>query len=190
MREIHHLEFSEIQAVLLAINRSTQAGRRDFALLSLLFNTGARASEIVGLKATDLQLTSPPTVLLRGKGRKERTCPLWPESAGLTRFGLRLILQKWIREAVRGMPSLKHKRLHPHSLRHSTAVHLLRAGVDLATIARWLGHTSINTTNKYLAVDIEAKRQALAKATPLLRTGERRHNWRKDQNLITWLENL
>jgi site-specific recombinase XerD len=110
--------------------------------------------------------------------------------AGLTRFGLRLILQKWIREAVRGMPSLKHKRLHPHSLRHSTAVHLLRAGVDLATIARWLGHTSINTTNKYLAVDIEAKRQALAKATPLLRTGERRHNWRKDQNLITWLENL
>jgi len=217
MREIQHLEFAEIQAVLEAIDRSTQAGRRDFTLLSLLFNTGARASEIVRLKATDLQLISPPTVLLLGKGRKERTCPLWPETAlllrqhleehnippdqpttifcnqrgtDLSRFGLRLILQKRVREASRGMPSLRHKRLHPHSLRHSTAVHLLRAGVDLATIARWLGHASINTTNKYLAVDIEAKRQALAKATPLLGTKRNRHNWRHDDNLITWLENL
>jgi len=217
MREIQHLEFAELQAVLHGINRSTQAGRRDFVLLSLLFNTGARASEIVGLKATDLQLTPPPTVLLRGKGRKERTCPLWPEIArllslhleecdippdrpetvfrnqrgtDLTRFGLRLILKKRVREAARGMPALKHKRLHPHSLRHSTAVHLLRAGVDLATIARWLGHASINTTNKYLTVDLEAKREALAKVTPLLQTGRRPHNWRNDQNLITWLENL
>lgn len=217
VREIQHLEFAEIQAVLHGINRSTQAGRRDFVLLSLLFNTGARASEIVGLKATDLQLTPPPTVLLRGKGRKERTCPLWPETArllslhleecnippdrpetvfrnqrgtDLTRFGLRLILQKRVRETARGTPSLKHKRLHPHSLRHSTAVHLLRAGVDLATIARWLGHASINTTNKYLTVDLEAKRDALAKATPLLQTGCRPHNWRNDQNLIAWLENL
>ena len=215
--EIQHLEFAEIQAVLQAIDRSTLAGRRDVALLSLLFNTGARASEIVELKATDLQLTPPPTVLLRGKGRKERTCPLWPETArllslhleeyhippdrpaiifrnqrgtALTRFGLRLILQKRIREAAKRMPALQHKRLHPHSLRHSTAVHLLRAGVDLATIARWLGHASINTTNKYLAVDLEAKRQALAKAKPLVQTARNPHNWRQDQNLIAWLENL
>lgn len=217
MREIQHLEFAEIQAVLLAINRSTPAGRWDFALLSLLFNTGARASEIVGLKATDLQLMPPPTVLLRGKGRKERTCPLWPETArllslhleechippdrpetifrnqrgtNLTRFGLRLILQKRVREAARGMSALKQKRLHPHSVRHSTAVHLLRAGVDLATIARWLGHASIDTTNKYLTVDLEAKREALAKATPLVRTGCNPHHWRHNPNLIAWLENL
>ena len=72
----------------------------------------------------------------------------------------------------------------------STAVHLLRAGVDLATIARWLGHASINTTNKYLTVDLEAKREALAKATPLLPTERRSHNWRNDRNLIAWLENL
>lgn len=217
LREIHHLEFAEIQAVLKAIDCSTQAGRRDFALLSLLFNTGARASEIVALNATDLQLTPPPSVLLRGKGRKERTCPLWPETARLlrlhleeydipperpetvfrnqrgtplTRFGLRVILRKRVREAASGTPSLRHKRLHPHCLRHSTAVHLLRAGVDLATIARWLGHASLNTTNKYLAVDLDAKRQALAKATPLLRTRRSHHDWRQDQNLIAWLENL
>jgi integrase/recombinase XerD len=82
-REIQHLEWKELQAVLNGINRSTQQGRRDFTLLSLLFNTGARVSEIVGLQVTDLRLTEPPSVRLRGKGNKERTCPLWPETARL-----------------------------------------------------------------------------------------------------------
>ena len=85
---------------------------------------------------------------------------------------------------------MQRKRLHPHSMRHSTAVHLLRAGVDIATIARWLGHASINTANKYLAVDLDAKREALAKMAPLLKTGHSSRNWRRDQNLIAWLENL
>ena len=82
-REIQHLNFAELQAVLGGINRSTRQGQRDFTLLSLLFNTGARVSEIVGLQATDMQLTEPPSVRLHGKGRKERTCPLWPETARL-----------------------------------------------------------------------------------------------------------
>jgi integrase/recombinase XerD len=216
-REIQHLDFDEIMAVLGAIDRSTGQGRRDLALLGLMFNTGARVSEIVGLQTADLRLASPPSVVLRGKGRKERTCPLWPETAHLlqklveerglqwnqsaalflnqrgtplTRFGIRLIVRKHIRKAAQRKSSLKNKRLHPHSFRHSTAVHLLRSGVDLSTIAHWLGHASVNTTNKYLAVDLEAKREALAKAEPLLKANRRSANWRRDRNLIAWLETL
>ena len=216
-REIQHLSFEEIQAVLGVINRTTTAGRRDLALLSLMFNTGARVSEIAGLQTADLQLACPASVVLHGKGRKERTCPLWPETAHLlrqvleergvpvrpsvplflnhrnqplTRFGIRLILRKHLRQAARRESSLKHKRLHPHSLRHSTAVHLLRSGVDLSTIAHWLGHASLNTTNKYLAVDLEAKREALAKAEPLLNGGRRSGKWHRDRDLIAWLEQL
>ena len=216
-REIQHLEFAEIQALLDAINRSTHDGRRDFVLLSLLFNTGARVSEIVGLKASDLRLTVPASVLLRGKGRKERVCPLWPETAhllhdhleelgvhpdkpetifrnhqgsSLTRFGVRLILRRHVQKAAQHLPALKKKRLHPHSLRHSTAIHLLRAGVDLSTIAHWLGHASVNTTNQYLALDLEAKREALAKAKPLMPQRRKSAAWRNDPNVIAWLEAL
>jgi len=216
-REIQHLDFAEILAVLGVIDRSTEQGCRDLALLILMFNTGARVSEIVGLQTSDLRLTSPPSIVLRGKGRKERTCPLWPETAHLlqklveqrgvqlnqsvalflnhrgtplTRFGVRLILRKHIHKAVQREPSLKKKRLHPHSLRHSTAVHLLRSGVDLSTIAHWLGHASVNTTNKYLALDLEAKREALAKAQPVLKGGRRSTKWHRDRDLIAWLEKL
>jgi len=174
-REIQHLGLDEILAVLGVVNAGMGSGRRDLALLSLMFNTGARVSEIVALQTTDLQMASAPSVVLRGKGRKERICPVWPETAQLlekmleerglkpsesvplflnhrgtplTRFGVRLILSKYIRKAAHREPTLKNKRLHPHSLRHSTAVHLLRSGVDLSTIAHWLGHASVNTTNK------------------------------------------
>jgi integrase/recombinase XerD len=123
-----------------------------------MFNTGARVSEIVALQTDDLQTASAPTVVLRGKGRKERICPLWPETVHLlermleerglkpgesaalflnnrgiqlTRFGIRLILRKYFHKAGKSQPTLKDKRLHPHSVHHSTAVHLLRSGVDL-----------------------------------------------------------
>lgn len=217
LREIHHLDFDEIRALLRTINRQTPAGRRDFALLSLMFNTGARVGEIVALQVVDLRLTPPPSVLLHGKGRKERVCPLWPETAKtvrqlleergvlpnapvalflshrgtpLTRFGIRFILKKYVRQAAQLRPSLRDKPLHPHSLRHSTAIHLLRSGVDISTIANWLGHASMNTTGKYLAVDLEAKRQALAKAKPILKGQRKLETWRTDRNLIRWLESL
>ena len=216
-REVQYLEFAEVQAILSTINRSTRDGRRDFTLLTLMFNTGARVSEIVALQASDLRLTPPVSVLLHGKGRKERVCPLWPETARLlrehleelgvhldrpeiifrnhqgrpiTRFGVRVILAKYVRRAGQRTPTLKHKRLHPHCLRHSTAVHLLRAGVDLSTIAHWLGHADLNTTNRYLACDLEAKREALAKAQPLAYRGPKSGAWRRDRNLIAWLEAL
>ena len=154
---------------------------------------------------------------LRGKGRKERVCPLWPQTARLlrellaeqgvaldrpeavfrnqrgtilSRFGVRHILRQHVKKAIARIPSLKHKRLHPHSLRHGTAVHLLRAGVDLSSIAHWLGHASLNTTNKYVTLDVEAKREALAKAKPLMQTRQKPGVWRGDQNLIAWLESL
>ncbi len=217
IREIDYLDLAEMRAVLDAIDRSTKDGRRDFALLSLMFNTGARVSEVVGLQARDLRFAAPPNVVLHGKGQKTRTCPLWSETARLvrehleelgvhldqpetifrnhwgrvlTRFGIRFILQKYVRQAAQKVPSLKRKRLHPHCIRHSTAHYLLRSGVDLSTIAHWLGHADLNTANKYLALDLEAKREALAKAKPLTRRGGKSGAWRRDPNLIAWLEAL
>jgi len=215
-REIHYLDLPDIKAVLNAVDRSTALGRRDFALLSLLFNTGARVSEVVELQACDFRLSAPTHVLLRGKGNKERTCPLWKETARLirdflaeqqippttttyvfrnhrghplTRFGAWFMLKKHVATAAKGTPSLRHKRLHPHSIRHSTAIHLLRAGVDLSTIAHWLGHVSVNTTNKYITLDLKTKADALSRMKPLV-IGNNPRLWRKDTNLIQWLEAL
>jgi integrase/recombinase XerD len=216
-REIQHLELSEIEAVLGGIDRLTANGRRDYVLLTFLFNTGARVSEVVGLQACDLALDPPPSVRLHGKGRKDRDCPLWRETAKalrahlheheivpheprsvflnhhgqpLTRFGMRWILLKHVQRAALKVPTLRSKRLHPHSVRHSTAIHLLRSGIDLSTIANWLGHVSINTTTKYLTLDLEAKRQALDKSERVL-SGRQRRNFRPpNDDLIDWLESL
>jgi integrase/recombinase XerD len=215
-RTIDYLEAEELRTLLEQIDRRTVWGRRDYVLLALMFNTGARVQEVVSLQTTDLRLTSPPSVKFFGKGRRERICPLWPETARLlqqhiadtgldsqaaqtlfrnhrgcplTRFGARLILQRHVTRAAAVLPTLKHKRIHPHSLRHSTAVHLLKSGVDLSTIAHWLGHTSINTTHKYVTIDLEAKRAAIAKAEPVTKS-KRLPRWRTDNDLLTWLESL
>lgn len=216
-RLIEHLDLEEIQAVLKGVSRAQESGCRDLALLSLMFNTGARVSEIVDVHTSDLRLVAPCSVLLRGKGRKERICPLWMETAALlrelieqrrleptesvplflndrggrlTRFGVRWILNRHISKVAQQQSSMKKKRLHPHSIRHSTAIHLLRSGVDLSTIAHWLGHVSVNTTNKYISIDLEAKREALAKMKPLLKKNQRSGKWRQQPNLIAWLTAL
>ena len=108
----------------------------------------------------------------------------------LTRFGARLILLRHAKRAVQSCPALVKKRMHPHVLRHSTAVHLLKAGVDLSTIAHWLGHASINTTHKYLTMDLEAKRAALAAAGPVVAKGSGVARRRISEDLIQWLESL
>ncbi len=215
-RSIDYLDEGELRAIMQNISDSSPNGKRDRALLMLMFNTGARVQEVVSLKIGDLRLDTPPSVNLMGKGRKERICPLWPQTANalqqylkaekpgtfelsralfinhrgtpLTRFGARLILQRHVKRASQSKPSLQRKRIHPHSLRHSTAMHLLRSGVDLSTIAHWLGHNSINTTNKYLALDLEAKRAALAKAGPIVGKNHQ-PRWRSDA-LLEWLESL
>jgi len=215
-RPVEYLEFAEIQAVLAAIDRSTTHGRRDYALLAAMFNTGARVQEIVALRIADLRVEAPPHLRLFGKGRKERVCPLWPQTADLlralvaerggpliadqplflnhrggplTRFGVRYILAKYCTEAQAAMPTLARKRLHPQSMRHSTAVHLLRSGVDIVTISQWLGHASVTTTNRYTTVDLEAKRQAIERARPIDPTPGLAA-WRTDASVLEWLARL
>ncbi|WP_292588210.1 tyrosine-type recombinase/integrase [Mesorhizobium sp.] len=194
MAPIEYLETAEIEALLAGIDRKTPAGRRDYAMFSLMFNTGARVQEIVDLRVRDVRLEPPHQVRFTGKGNKVRLCPIWPRTAQLlkeliqkqtngddpadqhiflngrgaplTRFGVRYLLQQCVTAGAKVAPTLADKRIHPHSVRHTTAIHLLKAGVDFATISQWLGHASLNTTMRYARADIDLKRQALAQVFP------------------------
>jgi integrase/recombinase XerD len=192
---IEYLEKAEIEVLLAGIDRKTPAGRRDYAMFSLMFNTGARVQEILDLRVRDVRLEPPCQVRLAGKANKVRLCPIWPRTAQLlkdliqgrhaelensmdqpvflngrgtamTRFGVRYLLQKYVTAGTNAAPTLAGKRIHPHSLRHTTAIHLLKAGIDFATISQWLGHASLNTTMRYARADIDLKRQALAQVFP------------------------
>lgn len=215
-RAVEYLEGEEIAAMFKAAAVHGRDHVRDQALLLTLFNTGARVQELLDIRASDLQLDRPTFVRLRGKGRKERLCPLWPETVSalqsllgvtlgpnsmplfrnhrgepMTRFGVRYLLRCYAQRAQTAAPTLSAKRVHPHSYRHSAAVHLLRAGVDLVTISHWLGHASIETTNRYAAIDLETKRKALEWAGPLLGSGEpSMTTWRSDASVLEWLESL
>ena len=216
-RPIDYLEYDEICAVLTSVDRTSQWGLRDYALLAFLFNTGARAQEVVNLNADDLQLDSPPQVKLVGKGRKTRICPLWPQTAQvikefvttaelnlqsaapvfcnhrgerLTRFGIRYVFGKYCRRAALNCPSLGIKRLHPHSARHSCAIYLLKSGVGLPDISKWLGHASSETTNRYATADLDMKRQALAKAAAPHAPLGPPAQWRQKASVLEWLESL
>lgn len=216
-RVVEYLEGQELRAMLDAIDRSSVDGRRDHALLLTLFNTGARVQEMLDVRPADLQLERPFQVRLRGKGRKERLCPLWPQTAEvlrrlvaerqlgegsterlfrnrrgepLTRFGVRYLLRKYARLGHAAVPSLSKKRIHPHTFRHSAAVHLLQAGVDLVSICHWLGHASVETTNRYASVDLETKRAAVTRAGPVVDEAETLRTWRTDESVLSWLEAL
>jgi integrase/recombinase XerD len=213
-RVIDYLEYEEIE-ILKAIDRTTGQGARDYALLATMFNTGARVQEIVDLRVRDLQLVKPFQVRLFGKGKKERYCPIWPQTATVlrafcktrdveshpeahvfvnhrdapvSRFGIRYILGKCLARAGDDAPNLRKKRLHPHSMRHSTAVALLKSGVDLSTISHLLGHASPTTTSRYAKVDLEMKRKAIARVKPISRRS--RTPWSKDSTILDWLESL
>jgi site-specific recombinase XerD len=110
--------------------------------------------------------------------------------APLTRFGVRYILAKYCTQARETMPTLATKRLHPHSMRHSTAVHLLRSGVDIVTISQWLGDASVTTTNRYATVDLEMKRKAIEQARPIDHATTGIALWRTDGSILKWLESL
>jgi integrase/recombinase XerD len=217
-RAVDYLEANEIGAILEAVSPTRPDYTRDRALLLTLFNTGARVQEILDLRADGLQLENPSFVRLRGKGRKERLCPLWPETIDslrallgtfssssadtmpifrnhrgdpMTRFGVRYLLRSLAEKARTVAPTLATKRVHPHTYRHSAAVHLLRAGVDIVTISHWLGHASIETTNRYAAIDLESKREALERAGPVEGAPQSRSTaWRKDGSVLEWLESL
>jgi integrase/recombinase XerD len=183
---IGYLEKPEMDALLAQPDRRTPLGDRDHALLLFLYNSGARVDEAAKLTINNLQLGTQSSVRLHGKGNKSRTCPLWPVTAKslskqiadrnqgdavflnrvnqpLTRFGIHRLVTHYAELASRAVPSLAKKRVSPHVIRHTTAVHLLRAGVDINTIRAWLGHVSLDTTHVYAEVDIEMKAKALAR---------------------------
>jgi len=192
---VEYLEKAEIEALLDAIDRSTWSGQRDYALFALMINTGARVQEILNLQVRDLRLDAPCQVRLRGKGNKVRLCPIWPRTAELlreliaassvhvqdpaaqpvfvnrhgtamTRFGVRYLLAKHVAAAGKTATTLIQKRIHPHSLRHTTAICLLKAGIDFPTVSQWLGHSTLNVTMRYTRADIDLKRAALAQVFP------------------------
>ena len=182
---IGYLEKPEVDALLRAPDRRTELGSRDHALLLFLYNSGARADEAASLRSGNLQLGTSPSVRILGKGNKWRVCPLWPETAAvlrplltgrghedhvfrgrtgepMTRFGVHRVVTMHAGAASKCVESTGGRRISPHVLRHTTAVHLLRAGVDINTIRAWLGHVSLDTTNIYAEVDLEMKAKALA----------------------------
>lgn len=183
---IEYLEKAEMDALLDQPDRRTSLGVRDHALLLFLYNSGARADEAAKLTVGNLQLGAPPSVRLHGKGNKVRICPLWATTATsltrvaadrnsneavflgrtnqpLTRFGIHRLVTQYAVMAGETVPTLATKHVSPHTIRHTTAVHLLRAGVDINTIRAWLGHVSLDTTHIYAEVDLEMKANALSK---------------------------
>ncbi len=211
-----YLEKAEMDALLAAPNLKSAQGQRDHLLLLFLYNTGARADEAAQVLVEDLNLThvpkrDPSWVKIRGKGNKLRRCPLWPQIVNelaaaiqgrapaehvflnrygrpITRFGIYDLVTRYVRRAVRGMPSLATKKVSPHSIRHSTATHLLRSGVDINTVRDWLGHVSVDTTNIYARVDLETKAKAIAHCEPEPTKPAKR--WSEDQGLMTFLRSL
>jgi site-specific recombinase XerD len=185
---VTYLSKDELKALLEAPDRTTPLGRRDHCLILFLGRTGARVSECCDVNAADLHLQWPQQVLLRGKGKKERAVPLSEDTAQqlkalldergltadsegavfvnargerLTRHGVTHILKRAHVTAAKTDTNLATKRISPHTLRHTTAMHLLQSGVDLTTIQSWLGHETVNTTHHYAEADLEMKRRAL-----------------------------
>lgn len=212
---VPYLEKPELDALLNAPDQRTAQGQRDHALLLFLYNSGARADEAAQLLIGDLDLAvcdrDYSSVRIRGKGNKLRSCPLWSRTVAhlktftegraptdrvflnrrrqpMTRFGIYAMVGRYAVRVTQQMPSVAAKRVSPHTIRHSTATHLLRAGVDINTIRAWLGHVSLTTTNIYAEADLEMKAKALAHCEvtgpPLTK------RWRKDLGLMAFLKSL
>ena len=216
-RAIEYLEPEHVRSILAQLDRRTSAGVRDYALLIFLYNTGARISEALAVVRGDLHTGPPRHVRLRGKGDKERICPLWPETTAalkavlaaepastepgtifrsargtaLTRDGAAYVLEKYVALAARDIPLLGRRRVTPHVLRHSCAVALLQAGVDVTVIRDYLGHASIATTSRYISTNVQMKRDVLDafwRRAGLVKTPQRR--WRPTPPLLAFLASL
>jgi len=180
--------------------------------LLTLYNTGARVSEITALRCSEVHFGVSTDVQLHGKGRKERAVPLWPRTSRvlqawfrelgdstdgvafpnarhrrLTRHGVTYLLDQAVQRARSSCTALGAKRISPHVIRHTTAMHLLQAGVDTTVIALWLGHESIEPTHMYVEADLAMKERALGKVAPLA-TGLRR--FKPDDRLMAFLAGL
>jgi site-specific recombinase XerD len=209
---VRFLSRPEVDALLAAPNRQTWLGRRDHAFILVAAQTGLRLSEMTGLQRQDILLGTGSHVRVIGKGRKERCTPLakptvsvlktwlrepqrgsqqtlFPNAKGerLTVHGVQYMLSKHSSTASKICPSLKQKRVTVHVLRHTVATDLLQEGVDLAVIALWLGHESVETTQMYLEATLAMKEKALAKTTPLHGSPNR---YRPDDQLLHFLNGL
>jgi site-specific recombinase XerD len=209
---VGYLTREEIDAVLAAPNQATWIGRRDYALLLTMYNSGARLSEMTCMRRGQVKFDSTTCLELHGKGRKERVIPLWiktgrvlrnwfrelepkatevafPSVRGtpLSSDGLDYILQQAVKHATEACPSLLTKRVTPHLIRHTSAMHLLQAGVDMAVIALWLGHESIETTHIYVEADLAIKEKALERIAPANCSVRR---FKADDTLLAFLASL
>ena len=213
-----YLNREEIVHLFSHIDAGTSQGKRDEAVLRLIYNTGARAQELVGLDVNHVRFSRPYLVRILGKGRKERTCPLWPETVDslkkhleerrilfsdraplfvnargqrLSRFGLRYLITRRVTIAAKTAPTLLTRKIGPHTFRHTTAMHLLQSGVDLNMIRSWLGHSSIETTHGYVELDLDMKQKTLQSCEKLLpKTGKHGPSWKRDQGILDWLSRL
>jgi len=209
-----YLDPPEVAAILAQPDCSTLEGLRDHALLSFLYNSGARIQEALDLCPEAIRFDAPACVRLHGKGCKERICPLWPETVLLLRkllkrqprapdqrlfvnrygeplsaSGVRFKLAAYVQAAAETMPTLRAKHVTPHSFRHATAVHLVSAGVDVTIIRSWLGHVSLDTTNHYARANLETKRKALEQvAAPA--TEKQPPSWKRETSVLAWLDTL
>ena len=208
---ITYLEKPEIDALLAAPDQSVSQGARDHALLLFLYNSGARASEAASLRIGDIDWHAR-SVRIVGKGSKERRCPLWTNTieelrrlAGqrpndapvflnrrgepITRYGIHTMVERYVAKLRATAPQLRGKRISPHVIRHSTATHLLQAGVDINTIRAWLGHMSLDTTNIYAETDLATKKRALA-TLDRGRTRKVSGGWSRKPDVMEFLRSL
>ena len=214
------LERDEIEGTLAALPADGRHALRDRTLLLFLYNTGARVQEVADLRANDIRFDPSPCVHLHGKGDKWRVCPLWnetasliktllaelergprpdqpvftgPRNAALTRFGIYKIVRRSTKHVIKHGSDGRLRGIFPHVWRHSTAVHLLEAGVEVNVIRAWLGHASLETTNRYAEITIRTKQAALEKCTISIaadRRIPRKPLWQTDDSLLKWLQSL
>jgi site-specific recombinase XerD len=214
--EITYLEKDETRALLAAVDTKSRTGRRDYAILLFMYNTGARVQEACDLRLSWMPTFDSGTVEILGKGNKRRTCPLWPSTVQalrryidgrertpgtddyvflnrfhnpISRFAITNIITKYQAIAGQSMPSLLGKNLTPHSIRHTTAMHLLQSGVDISVIQHWLGHANLETTQCYVEIDLEMKRKAL-RHNEIQGRDDDVSEWRSNPDILKWLESL
>jgi site-specific recombinase XerD len=211
-RTLGYLSEEEMKSLLAQVDRTAVRGERDYVLIALLYDTGARVQELLDLKPSAFRLEKPAFVRVTGKGRKERLCPLLPQTARLvsnflaeqrhedrpcflnrygqqlSRHGVRYVLKKYLAVAQQEMPPLGRPGISPHSLRHTKAMHLLQAGIPPVTIKDILGHADIKSTEVYVETDLEMRRKALERVGTPSRAKKRGRPLARD--LLKWLESL
>ena len=215
-----YLERDEVNTLFSSLPSNGPLALRDHALLLFLYNTGARVQEAADLRVAHLELSRQPRVRLHGKGDKWRLCPLWPKTASLlqqslenrsdpespenpvftsrngyalTRFGIYKIVRRHAVNVVKKGSNGQPRSISPHIFRHTTAVHLLEAGVEVNVIRAWLGHVSLETTNRYAEVNIRMKAEALKNCEPPASVSQvlpHKPIWRDDPTLLNWLQSL